>query len=128
MKKMISLAMLLAVAVTTFSQQTNPSPVLTKQDYLERSKNQKKAAFILLGLGGTCIAIAAPGKVDLGMAGVLVIGGGVAIVSSIPLFIAAGKNKKKGMNMSFRLQEIQLPHSSGFAEKKIPSLSLNLSL
>lgn len=128
MKKMISLAMLLAVVVTSFSQQTEPSPVLTKQDYLQKSKSQRTSAFILLGTGAALLAIAAPGNVSLDILPVLVIGGGAAIVGSIPLFIAAGKNKKKAMNMSFRFQEIQLPHSSGLAEKKIPSLSLNLSL
>lgn len=128
MRKMISLAVLLAVAVISFSQQTEPSSVLTKQDYLQKSKSQRTSAFILLGTGAALLAVAAPGNVSFDILPILVIGGGAAIVGSIPLFIASGKNKKRAMNMSFRFQEIQLPHSRGFAGKKIPSLSLNLSL
>jgi hypothetical protein len=47
--------MLLFIAARLFSQQTNPNQPLVNQDYLkkpdylEKSKNQKTAAWILLG-------------------------------------------------------------------------------
>lgn len=117
------LIMLLALSVRSISQ-----TALTKEDYLKKSKNQKTAAWIMLGAGAGCLAIAAPGEVSFDVLPALVIGGGGLIVGSIPLFIASRKNQKKAMSMSFRFQQIQLPQGSGFAEKKIPSLNLKLHL
>jgi len=123
MKKMISLAVLLAVAVTSFSQQTEPSPVLTKQDYLQKSKSQRTSAFILLGTGAALLAVAAPGNVSFDILPILVIGGGAAIVGSIPLFIAAGKNKRKAMSLSFKNETVPLPKYGGFTYQCATSLT-----
>lgn len=128
MKTISFFVFLVTVSFRTFCQQTASKEMLTKQEYLQKSKEQKTSAFVLLGLGSASLAIAAPGKVSMGTAGILVIGGGAAIVASIPLFIAAGKNKKKAMSMSFRFQEMQSPQYNGLAEKKIPSLSIKLHL
>ncbi|MGH2554045.1 MAG: hypothetical protein ACRDEB_10025 [Chitinophagaceae bacterium] len=128
MKKIILFSLLLLLSATTFSQQTTTATSLTKTDYLRKSKNQKTAAWVLLGAGSACLAIAAPGNVSFDILPALVIGGGGMVVASIPLFIASGKNKKKAMNMSFRFQHTPVPQGMGFAEKKIPSLSLSLHL
>lgn len=128
MKKMISLAMLLAVVVTSFSQQTEPSPVLTKQDYLQKSKSQRTSAFILLGTGAALLAVAAPGNVSFDILPILVIGGGAAIVGSIPLFIAAGKNKRRAMSLSFKNETVPLPQPGGFANQPALSVTINIGL
>ncbi len=128
MKKMISLAMLLAVVVTSFSQQTEPSPVLTKQDYLQKSKSQRTSAFILLGTGAALLAVAAPGNVSFDILPILVIGGGAAIVGSIPLFIAAGKNKRRAMSLSFKNETVPLPQPGGFANQSALSVTINIGL
>ena len=52
MKKIIVFAMLMIISAASFSQQTKPSPALTKQDYLQKSKNQKTIFYILAGTGG----------------------------------------------------------------------------
>jgi hypothetical protein len=49
-KFLISLAFLL-VAPSVYSQDTARSHPLTKQDYMQKSKNQKTGAFVLL-IGG----------------------------------------------------------------------------
>jgi len=56
MKKIILFAMLLTLSASSFGQQTKPSPDLTKQDYLLKSKKQKKAAKIMLG-GGAVLSL-----------------------------------------------------------------------
>jgi hypothetical protein len=50
-KKIAILLLLLAVSVTTFCQQNNARPDLTKKDYQKKSRSQKTAAWILLGTG-----------------------------------------------------------------------------
>ena len=58
MKKIIIYAMLLFVTANALGQQINPNQPLTRQDYLKKSKTQKKTAWILLG-GGTAVAAGA---------------------------------------------------------------------
>ena len=54
MKKIIVFALLLIVSVTSFSQQTNSLPALTKQDYLQKSRHQNTAAWFLV-VGGASL-------------------------------------------------------------------------
>ena len=113
MKKIIVFALLLIISATSFSQQTKPSPALTKQDYLKKSKNQKTAAWLLLGGGAAIttlgIALGTSGVVDEVFTGdsksfdaatVLIPVGLLSMVGSVPLFIAASKNKRKAENIS----------------------------
>ncbi len=58
MKKIIIGGILLILANSAFNQQTNPTPILTKQDYGKKSKQQKTAAFIFLGAGAGLITTA----------------------------------------------------------------------
>ena len=109
------------------------SQSLTRQDYLNKSKNQKKAAWILLG-GGIALGLAGPilwsstGISDSG-ADVLMISGAASIAGSIPLFIAAGRNKKKGMNAStyFEIRQNSVPTNTGLGLHSTPTLSLKLN-
>lgn len=126
MKKIIVFALLLLSSLATFSQQTEPSAPSTKQDYLQKSKSQRTSAFILLGSGAALLAIAAPGNVSFDILPVLVIGGGAAIVGSIPLFIAAGKNKRRAMSMSFKNETAPVLQNSGFTSRVVPSLALKI--
>lgn len=128
MKKIIIFSLLLTMSVASFSQQTNPSSTLTKQDYLQKSKDQKTAAFIFLGVGVTAFAIAAPGNVSFDLLGVLAIGGVVATLSSITLFIASSKNKRKGMHLSFKNEKTPQIQKSSFVYKAVPSLTLKINL
>lgn len=116
------------MSATSFSQQTSPSPGLTKQDYLQKSKNQKTTAFILLGVGAAAIAIAAPGNVSLDVLPVFVIVGGVATIVSIPLFIASARNKRKDMSLSFKNETAPQIQKRSFVYQNVPSLTLKISL
>src|SRR6266496_61681 len=55
MKKIIISSVLLGFAVATFCQQTTQKPSMTKTDYLQKSKKQKKTALIFLGGGAALI-------------------------------------------------------------------------
>jgi hypothetical protein len=123
MKKIIICSMLLVLSTKTFCQQIIPSPTLTKQDYLKKSKSQKTGAWVLLGGGFTLSTIGALTSLpkageDIGYAilllpnaltgnlqpepqnnytaqTILLIGGLTSMLTSIPLFIASGKKQNK---------------------------------
>lgn len=146
MKKAFIIFILFVLSVNSFGQQSNRDIAKTKQDYLQKSKDQKTLAWILLSTGAVSSAtgliignnnfyeelgsVITTGQDDkdykagefLFYTGLVLIGG------SIPFFIAAGKNRKKAMNMSFRFQPSPYPPVSGLAKKKIPALTLQVHL
>ena len=130
MKKIMVYFLLLALPVTSFCQKENDSVPVVKTDYLAKSKNQKTAAFILLGIGVTTLTIAAVGDLDFDALGAVVVVGGVATVASIPLFIASGKNKRKVMKASafIKMETIPLLQKQSFEQKSFPAFSVNFSL
>jgi hypothetical protein len=130
MKKIIVFNMLLIMSATSFSQQTNPSPVLVKQDYLQKSKNQKTAAWICFGTGAALLAIAAPGNVSFDILPVLVVGSGGLVVGSIPLFIAASRNKRKAKKVSalINMETVPLIGPSGSFSSSFPVGMIKISL
>lgn len=147
MKKIIAFTLMLLITDTLFSQQTTPSTVLTKQDYLKKSKNKKTAAWVLLG-GGTAFTIIGlanamngvenslyginltTGQVDenITSGSIFFITGAAAILGSIPFFISSGKNKRKAISMSIKNELAPQQLNRNFVYKSIPSLTLNISL
>ena len=130
MKKIMIYFLLLALPATSFCQNANDSVPVVKTDYLAKSKSQKTAAFILLGIGVTTLTVAAVGDLDLDVLGTVVIVGGAATIASIPLFIASGKNKRKAMKASafIKMETIPLLHKQSFEPKSFPAFSVNFSL
>ena len=143
MKKIIIFALLLIISATTFSQQINPSPTLTKQDYLQKSKKQQTVAWILAGggVGLVVIAIATTSTNDvanavggndsgLGAGAALFTLGGITALTSIPLFIASGKNRKRAMAATsfLKMETVPVIGQSGFINKNYPALSVKISL
>jgi hypothetical protein len=135
MKKIILFAMLLIMSASSFGQQTNSHPALNKQDYLQKSKNQKTIAWVMLGGGaalillGDLIGNSNESSFNDAGTGVVIAGvGALSMLGSIPLFIASGKNKRKAMSMSFKNEMIPQLHNSSFVNRSLPSLSLKISL
>ena len=133
MKKIIVGCVLLMLVTSVFSQQTSSSPVLTKQDYLKKSKHQKIAAFCLAG-GGIVVWLAGVSKnmnqsdnIDGGGEVVMAIGS-IAALASIPMFIIASKNKRKAASLSFKNEPSLQVQKSSFVYRAIPSLTLKLQL
>ena len=141
MKKQLVIILFLTVsAATTFGQTTTPSQSQSS-DYLKKSKKQKTVAWILAG-GGVGIAAIAIISYNLGdianlvegdnssinTKGAFLIIGGATALSSIPLFIASGKNKRKGMSLSFKNEKAPYLLKQSFVYKPVPSLSLKINL
>jgi len=135
MKKIIFSTMLLIIATSTFSQQTNPSPTFTKQDYLKKSKHQKIAAKTLFGVGGVLVML---GSIQFNFAGsasevnnsrstVFLVTGLAAIGASIPLFIASSKNKKKAADVSFRMEKSSQIQQENFVYRSYPALTFRIN-
>ena len=129
MKKIMVYFLLLALPVTSFCQKTNDSVPVVKTDYLAKSKSQKTAAFILLGIGVTTLTIAAVGDLDLDILGTVVIVGGAATIASIPLFIASGKNKRRAMktSASIKMETVPLIQKQSYIQNSYPAFSVSFS-
>ncbi len=148
MKKIILFSLLLILSAASFSQQTkNVKPQLTKTDYLQKSRNQKNAAWILLGGGATLIITAAvfpqgeftglqfdpftlisEGHKNDGIIGALELSGVLSMLGSIPLFISSGMNKRKAMSISFKNEKVPQFMNGSIVNRPIPSLSLKINL
>ncbi len=133
MKKIILGIMLLILATISFSQQNNPSPALTKQDYLRKSKSQKITAFCLAG-GGIVVWLAGVSKnmnqnddIDGGGEVAMAIGS-IAALASIPMFIIASKNKRKAASLSFKNEPSLQVQKNSFVYRAVPSLTFKLQL
>jgi hypothetical protein len=136
MKKIRVYFLLLAMPATSFCQKTNDSVPVIKTDYLAKSKNQKTAAWVLLG-GGTALIGAGfligdnkNSTFDDAATGALLAGVGVlSAIGSIPLFIASGKNKRKAMKGStfIKMESILLLQKPSFTQNSYPAFSVSLN-
>jgi len=129
--------LLLALPATSFCQMTNDSAPVVKTDYLQKSKNQKTAAWVLLGGGtvlmGTGALIGSGQNASFGDAGTGVVLGGIgflATIGSIPLFIASGKNKRKANNITGKIKMEGSPsfQNHSLVNKSFPVFSVKMSL
>jgi len=142
MKNIIIILLLLIVSATSFSQQANSSLPYPDQDYMIKSKHQKTAALILLGGGGaltlTSIIIHKGDAIEPnnpnhgykndGIKGDLLLIWTLSMLTSVPLFIASSKNKKKGMSLSYKNEQVFLIQKYSLVHQAIPSLNLKINL
>lgn len=146
MKKITCFAMLLIIAANSFSQQPNPASLSTNDYLLKKSKHQKTAAWAFLSGGFVCAVIGTAivlndltyGTVDVLVTGentntsntgaVITIIGIVSMAASIPLFIAAHRNKKNAMILSFKNETAPQIQKSNLVYRSVPSLTLKISL
>lgn len=129
--KIISLVLMLVVSSSLFSQQ----PLLTEEEYLRKSKSQKTAAWVLFGGGLGMVS----GGIAINLSGGILNGngskglwlsyvGGATVLSSIPLFITASKNKRKAASLSMSNEKIQTLQKGSFAYKFVPAVRLTIRL
>jgi len=133
----------------SFSQQIDPAPALTKQDYMEKSKKQKTAAWVLLG-GGAALIITgtilsanevekdyqndpnnpfAPlTEADFDGPEWVFTTGIFAGLGSIPLFIASSRNRRKAMSLSLKNEQFQSLKNSSLVYRPMPAVSLKVKL
>jgi hypothetical protein len=113
---------------------------LTKEGYLTKSKNQKTTAWVLLGGGivlGTVGGIILSqntfhplGGDNSGFAGgsVLLTVGVLSTLGSILFFISSSHNARRAAEISFKNQEISIPHSNNVFAKTQPAFTLKINL
>ena len=142
MKKIIFSLTLVFIFAEIFGQ-TEAGKTFSKDYYLQKSKNQKTVAWLMLG-GGTALAITgfvlANKQIDdndpLNLDN-LEAGGGFAILGfvgvgtalgSIPFFISSVKNKRKAASISFNNQKILVPLQNTFVLKTQLAFTLKIHL
>ena len=137
MKKSMIHFLLLALPITSFCQKTNDTVPDIKTDYMIKSKNQKTAAWVLLGGGTALIGVgfligdnknstfddAATGAVLGGI-------GFLSAIGSIPLFIASGKNKRRAMGGTtfLKMEDSRMIHNQSFVRTSYPAIALKIKL
>ena len=142
---LLSVGLLLIFSIHSSSQPTNPVQKFTKTDYLKKSKAQKTAAWILLG-GGSALMLAGfiipQGEVTQenlfwfdehkndNVKSACVLSGTLAMLGSIPFFIASSKNKRKAEGIAVLLKAEKLTSFQNLSFKQIsyPALSVRITL
>ena len=132
MKKTICIALMMVTVISIFSQQT-PS---VKTDYLQKSKNQKTGAWVLLGGGFSVLAVTAATNAGVDFQNkksfpiVPVCIGGAMMIGSIPLFIASGKNKRKANAATtfFKMETMPVIQQHSLVQHPYPAISVKIGL
>jgi len=151
MKRIIASAILLTIMTNLFCQQVDSLKSIVKADYLRKSNNQKTAAWVMLG-GGLAMAIAGTIIYDRACnkaaeedpfgtvlsagtnvnptGGIIATVGVLAVVGSIPFFIASGKNKKKARSMStvFKMENAPSIQRASVVNRSYPAVAIDIRL
>ena len=145
MKTGILFILLLVISVIGYCQQASVQLksypyTFIDQDYLKKSKRQKTAATLLLTSGTVLILTSSylyiktelddysDINVDENVTTTMAYVGLAAIVSSIPLFIIAGKNKRKAMGIGFDIQPARQIQNTRLVKKPVPSITFKIPL
>jgi len=135
MKKMIICLVLSTIGFQSFSQ----APVAStgsKEYYLQKSKNQKKTAWVLLA-AGTVMAVGGgigfnenwdlfESNTKADIYGSIMAAGIVADLVSIPIFISSGRNARRGARISVSSQLIDFPQGSNSYLKPHRTVSVKI--
>ena len=146
MKKLL-LVLLIMSYLTDSKGQAEKQSLMTKADYLKKSKNQSTAAWVLAGGGVVMVtagaiiglndATEAIGSIFTGEteetsdAGpILFFTGAAAMVGSIPLFIASSRNKRKANDMSafFKMENRPFVQKGSLINASFPAIGMKINL
>ena len=129
---LISAALLLLIFNSSFSQSTQEKSTASQNDQLKKSKNQKTAAWILVGIGALSTLLGTiqvnPDYGQNDNSTFFLVGGLVTLGASVPLFIASAKNRKKAMSLTLKNETTQQFLNTRVKNRNIPSLNLKLNL
>jgi len=129
MKKLLLIVVIAMISFAGYSQTEKQD--FSKDYYLEKSKRQGTAGWVLLGAGTAMgiggIIIMDQGDIfsaDFEAGAVLVLVGAASGLASIPFFISSGRNSRKAARLSFNPQNYPDPygHFSGIQ----PALGLKI--
>ena len=143
MKKTTIFLLLVILSISSICQQTERSTTLTNENYLQKSKNKKTAAWLFFA-GGAAMVITglaiSEGEPEFnilclcyvghnsGAKGLLIAGGGLSMGASILFFKSSTKYKRKAMELAFKNESAPHIMDHGFAFRTIPSLNLKIRL
>lgn len=147
MKPLLLFCLAIHVCIILPAQRVDSLAIKPSTDYLKKSKSQKTAAWILLG-GGTLLATIGAGITTADATEVVLTGlftgeeahtssagpilslvGLTAMVGSIPLFIAARKNKKKAAaSFSFKMENATQVNRLAFVKSQYPAVAYRIRL
>ena len=134
-----------AIQKTSFTNHYNAAILFTdtsqsKAMYLQKSKNQRTAGWILLG-GGALLAVSGGvlfsnnfqlfnNKNDdkAATGGVLFLTGLGCSLGSIPFFISAAHNANKAATVSFKTQPVLLPQQNNLVVKTQAAIAVQVKL
>ncbi|MGZ8517122.1 MAG: hypothetical protein ACXWWD_07225 [Chitinophagaceae bacterium] len=142
MKQLLTIFLVLHLASPSLAQTTEPSDNRSATDYLLKSNKQKTAGWILLGGGagltGIGLVVGAStvwndiveGNNNGSMAaGIMMVTGLASMAGSIPLFIAAGKNRKRAAGaVSFIMENSTIIDQWAISARQYPAIAIRLSL
>ena len=135
------IAALMSTAVSTLAQQKKEDN-LSRQELLNQSKKEKTTAFVLLGAGAVATAVGAAlvgenfcifGCTDsadraLAVGTGLFVGGGVAMLASIPVFISASQKSKRAYRIQAVNEPLLIPRAVYSNPGSYPALRLSFPL
>ncbi|MGZ8510159.1 MAG: hypothetical protein ACXWV6_09970 [Chitinophagaceae bacterium] len=142
MKQLLTIFLVLHLASPSLAQTTEPSDNRSATDYLLKSNKQKTAGWILLGGGagltGIGLVVGAStvwndivegNNNGSTAAGIMMVTGLASMAGSIPLFIAAGKNRKRAAGaVSFIMENSTIIDQWAISARQYPAIAIRLSL
>lgn len=137
MKKLLFAIVLILFGVNFQAEAQTKKLATTPSELLKKSDDQYKAGLILVSAGTalTLTSIALPNTYDYNdgssnqsLISVLAWTGTLSIITSVPLFLAAGNNARLAARLSLENQAIHQPIYLPGHVRNIPSLSLRIAL
>lgn len=144
MKKMFFLLLMVLPGLCS-AQTVKETNGYAKEDYLQKSKNQNVLGIVTASGGGLLMLIGGimslselgngldfdssndnPQKMKT--ANTLIYTGGGIVLTSIPLFLSSMKNKKRAASLSINTNTQPLLHQKGTIVRRVPALTLTVSL
>lgn len=132
---LIALSLLICTNTIQAQNANNLNQNETKNFFLEKSRHQKSAGWILLGTG---TAMACGGLIGFGNSwdtgsptetdiyGFVFLTGIIANLTSIPFFLSAGNNRKKAATLSFSCQNTFFKLNNTHSLSIQPTLTLRI--
>ncbi|MCF3110268.1 hypothetical protein LL912_15900 [Niabella sp. CC-SYL272] len=136
MKKIMIVLLLLVLVTDIPAQQTTPVPAVMKQDYMQKSRRQKTAAWILLGggvalsTGGIIWALEGDWSSNDSGPDILFFTGVASMLGSIPVFIASARNKRKARQLVavIKMEQYAALQQHALTRASYPSAGIQLRL
>lgn len=134
MKHAIFILLFAGITLSLFAQDTD-RPLLTKAGYLQKAKSQKITAWCLLGGGlvfgatGIAVNIGSPWDGEHVNSGIwMCYVGAIAVLTSIPVFISAGKNRRQAASFAFIRQPVFSPGYGSLRSKFQPAIQFKIGI